>query len=347
MAYLTIDFDAYKKNLEFLGRIAGGVEKLFAVLKDNAYGHGIEEMAPLAAAIGIKQVVVKDIKEALKVKPFFQKVLILIEPHPQNSVIDNKLIYSACSIEAMKKFQKNTNIHLKIDTGMRRNGIKPKQIKEAFEIIKEKNLNLEGVFTHFYGADMIGSDYYVQKRMWQEVKTTCKNLNSSFGFKPLIFHSKNSAALLRDCKMDDEFARVGIASYGYTDLDISFGTFPLKPVLNLWAEKISTREINKNEKLGYGGCFKAPKDMIVSTYDVGYGDGFFRTDGKKELILNSGKKILGRLCMDCMSVESKEEKICVFDNVSHIAKHFNTISYEVLSRLSPFLKRVVIHQTSS
>ncbi len=343
MAYLAIDFDAYKHNIEILAKKADGIDKLIAVLKDNAYGHGLNEMSPLVAAVGIKQVVVKDINEAQQVAPFFQKVLILIEAHPQNAIVDERFIYSAISLEALNDFPTKTNIHLKIDTSMRRNGIKPSEIKKAFSVIQKRKLNLQGVFTHFYGSDMIGSDYYVQKKIWQDVKLTCKKLGTLFELKDLVFHSKNTAALLRDDDMDNELARVGIGSYGYVDLDKSFGNFNLKPVLSLWAEKLSTRELKKGDKLGYGGSFIAPQDMIVSTYDVGYGDGFFRTNETKQLSLKDGKKILGRLNMDCISLEGKNQKVCLFNDVSHIAKHFNTISYEILSHLSPFLKRVVTH----
>lgn len=343
MAYLTINFEAYKHNLQILSKKAGGVDKLFAVFKDNAYGHGLEEMSPLAAAVGIKRAVAKDIKEALKIKPFFQKVLILIEPYPENSIVHDKLIYTASDLSAIEKFNENTKIHLKVDTGMGRNGIMPKELKLAFETIKRRKLNLCGVFTHFYSADMVGSDFYVQEQIWKKVKNISIKLAKEFHFDKLEYHSKNSAALLRSNQIDDEFSRVGIATYGYTELHASLGVFDLKPVLSLWTQKLSTRTLNVGDKVGYGGCFVADKKMQISTYDIGYGDGFFRLDGKKSLKTQDNKRILGRLSMDCISIEGADKEVCIFSDVKKIAQHFETISYEILVKMSPFLKKIVIH----
>ncbi len=342
MAYITLDFDAYKHNLEFLASKVGGAEKLMAVLKDNAYGHGLEQMSPLAAACGVKRAVVKDVNEAKKVADFFEKVLILIEANPQNALQDDKLVYACDDLDAISIFPKHTNIHLKVDTGMGRNGVLPSELEEAFLLIKKHELKLEGVFTHFYGADMSGEDFYVQMQTYQQAKKTCKKLAQKFAFQDLIFHSRNSAATLRiKDDFDDDFARVGIASYGYTDIPQSIGEYPLKKVLSLWAEKICTKSLKKGDVVGYGAVFRAKEDMVVSSYDLGYGDGLFRQDGQDNLCVSNGKKILGRMSMDCFSLQGNEQKVCVFDDAFSWAKKHKTISYEILTSLSPFLKRIV------
>lgn len=342
MAYISLDFEAYRHNLEYLAKKVGDISKLMVVLKDNAYGHGLKEMAPLAAAVGVKRAVVKNIHEARVVAPFFEKVLILIEPNLSECVVHEKLIYSACELKALEIMPKNTIIHLKIDTNMSRNGIKIDELKRAFEIIVKKELKLEGVFTHFYAADILSADTFVQRELFEDVKKQCKALSKTYNLEIPYFHSCNSSALLRyEGEFKDDFARVGIASYGYSEIDRSIGSFDLKPVLALWANRVSSRNIKKGDKIGYGGTFLATKDMRVSTYDVGYGDGLFRLDGKKALHVKSKKPLLGRTSMDLISVEGDDEVICVFDDVSECAKVFETISYEVLTRLSPTLKRVV------
>lgn len=348
MAYIALDFDAYRQNLEFFGKKVGDISKVMAVLKDNAYGHGLKEMAPLAAACGIKRAVVKNSYEAGVVAAFFEKVLILIESNPSNAIVNEKFIYACDDLEAIKAFPKDTTIHLKVDTGMGRNGVMPNELETAFNLIKEKQLNLEGIFTHFYGADMLGSEFYVQNEYYKEIKFTCKELAKKLDLNPLYFHSRNSAASLRiNDDFDDDFIRVGIASYGYTELDKSFGEFGLKPVLSLWANRLSTRRLKPNDIVGYGGVFKAKEYMLVSSYDLGYGDGLFRQNGFDNLHVKDGKAILGRMSMDCFSLEGDEECVCVFDDVGEFAKHFGTISYEILTQLSPFLKRVVKPYTSS
>lgn len=342
MAYISLDFEAYRHNLEYLAQKTGDISKLMVVLKDNAYGHGLKEIAPLAVAVGIKRAVVKNLQEAQIVAPFFEKVLILIEPNPSQCMVHDKLIYSASELEALRKMPKHTTLHLKVDTGMSRNGIMVDEIEKAYEIIVKKELRLEGVFTHFYAADMVSTDTFVQKQLFKEIKERCKKLSFSYQMPLPLFHSCNSSGLLRhEGVFEDDFARVGIASYGYSEIDEHVAKFDLKPVLSLWANKISSREIQKGDKVGYGAVFVAKKSMQISAYDVGYGDGLFRLDGKRALHVKGRKPILGRISMDLISVEGDEEVICVFDDVRDWARAFRTISYEVLTRLSPFLKRVV------
>lgn len=344
MAHISLDFDAYRHNLEYLAQKAGDITKLMVVLKDNAYGHGLKEMAPLAAAVGVKRAVVKNLQEAQTVAPFFEKVLILIEPSPSECLVHDKLLYSVCELKALHVMPKNTALHVKVDTGMSRNGIMPNEIEETFSIIAKRELKLEGLFTHFYGADMISADMFVQKKKFEIIKEQAISLAQKYHLKIPFFHSCNSAGLLRhQGEFEDDFARVGIASYGYTEIDKNIVSFDLKPVLSLWADRVSTRHIRKGDKVGYGGTFEASEDMRVSSYDVGYGDGLFRLNGKRSLHVKSGKSILGRTSMDLISVVGGEESICVFDDVAEWAEVFETISYEVLTRLSPALKRVVVN----
>jgi len=133
----------------------------------------------------------------------------------------------------------------------------------------------------------------------------------------------------------------------------------LKPVLSLWAQKLSQRKLKKAQKVGYGGVFEAKEQMIVSTYDIGYGDGakeqmivstydigygdgFFRYDGLGDLKVAGGKNILGRVSMDSMSLQSSKNELCLFKDATNLAKYFNTITYEIITNLSPNIKRVVI-----
>lgn len=342
MAYILLDFDAYRHNLEYLIEKVGDVSKLMAVLKDNAYGHGLKEMSPLAAAVGIKRAVVKNIYEAGIAAPFFEKVLILVEPNPNECVVHDKLIYSACELRALECMPSNTCIHLKIDTGMSRNGIQVEELECAFETINKRNLNLEGVFTHFYGADSPSSGLFVQKNRYELIKARSLELASQYSMPKPFFHSYNSAALLRHKgEFTEDFARVGIASYGYTGIDKNIGSYPLKPVLSLWAQRVSTRVIQQGDIVGYGGIFEAKKKMVISSYDLGYGDGLFRSNGTKTLCVQNGKPFLGSTSMDIFSIEGDEEEVCVFDDVNRMAESFGTINYEIVTKLSPSLKRIV------
>ena len=337
MAYIKLNKKAFFHNLEIISKKAGAIEKVAIVLKDNAYGHGLLEIASLSSEFGLKKAVVRNRDEAKKIEDFFDYILILADIPKKR----DRFNYTINCLEDLKKFPKKSKVELKVDTGMHRNGIDINELDFAFKIIKEKELNLEGVFTHFRSADELSSELFWQDKNFEEVKKTVLNLVKKYGFKRPHFHSCNSAALFRFKNLKDDFARVGIGAYGYLELDKIFDYPDLKPVLSLWAKKLSTRALKKGQRVGYGAVFKANSNLIVSNYDVGYADGIFRG-----LKFTKDRNILGRVSMDNISVEGDEKEICIFDDAKKVAKSLNTISYEVLVKLSPSLKRIIINYES-
>jgi len=152
----------------------------------------------------------------------------------------------------------------------------------------------------------------------------------------LVFHSHNSAATERFGELADECVRVGIAAYGYAQFDESLG---LKRVASLWAHKVSGRVLKKGQCAGYGAKFCASEDMQIAVYDLGYGDGLLRYAGEGELKTAGGQRLLGKMSMDSFCCEDAGDKICVFDDASVWADFFGTISYDVLTKLSPSILR--------
>jgi len=333
MAYIKLNQKNLYYNLNQLSLKSGDKTKIAAVLKDNAYGHGIKEVAKMVNNYGLNQAVVMNNSEALDIKELFKNILILSDI-PKN--IQN-FSYAITEINQLKDIPKDIKIELKVDTGMHRNGILINQLKDAINIIKRKNLNLFGVFTHFKSADEFSSELAWQKSNFEDVKKIV--LNS--GFKPR-FHSHNTAALLRSNNFSENIARVGIGLYGYNEVPKIYNTPILKPILSLWANRVSTREVKKGQRIGYGGDFIAPKDMVVSTYNIGYGSGLFRGNSKKPLITAENLPILGRVSMDFISLESIKNEVCIFNNAQIVAKHFNTISYEITTALKGNLKREIV-----
>lgn len=342
MAHIEISQKNYEHNLSYLAKKAGGKDKLMAVLKDNAYGHDLELMAGLASDYGIQKAAVKNFSEAKRIANYFKEVLILAD-HPPSLLPPENISFAAHDLEGLRKFPKGSAVHLKLDTGMHRNGIIESQIKEAFSIVHSLDLRLRGVFTHFRSADEIGSEQYWQESNYKRYVYQIKELMQYHCLPMPNFHSCNSSALLRrSTPLWDDFARCGIASYGYTHINSSFGDFDLKPVMSLWAHKLSSRTLQKGDRIGYGGMYTLSDRAVVSTYDIGYGDGFFRHDGIKELVLDSGDIILGRVSMDSLAMFGDRQKVCLFKDAKVLAKHFNTIAYDVMTKLSPTVKRVLI-----
>lgn len=339
MSYIEINSSNFFHNLHLISKQIGSREKLFVVLKDNAYGHGLKLMAKLSQEFGIKKCAVKTVKEAKEIQKFFEYTLVLSDI-PKDKF--SNIAIAINDINSIKKIKKGSLVELKVDTGMHRNGINADDLEISLKLIKQKRLKLKGVYTHFRSADILSSEYFWQKKNFTEVKKRVKSLSKNLNIPLPYFHSHNSAAIFRNNNFDDDYARSGISIYGYHYLSKPLPCVDLKPVLSLWAQKLSQRELKKAQKVGYGGVFEAKEQMTVSTYDIGYGDGFFRYDGLGDLKVAEGKNILGRISMDSMSLESSKDKLCLFKDATSIANYFNTITYEIITNLSPNIKRVVI-----
>ena len=334
MAYIKINKANFFHNLNQIALKAGSKDKVAVVLKDNAYGHGIDIMAQLSSEFGIKQAVVISTDEAMQIRDYFDHILVL----NGSPIADDKLSFAIIDIDQLANIPKGSKIELKVDTGMHRNGILMDEIDEALQLIEDNKIDLFGVMTHFRSADEFGSELYWQQKNFDKIKQIVANR----GFEDVRFHSHNSAALLRSKSFDEDIARVGIAIYGYNELPKAFDEVELKPVLSLYAKRSSTRKLKKAQRVGYGGDFIADRDMVISTYDLGYGDGWMRGDSLNSYVTAEGLEILGRVSMDFISLESDRDEICVMDDAQKAAKHFGTISYEMTTMLSKDIERIVV-----
>ncbi len=327
-------------NLETISQKTGSKEKVAVVLKDNAYGHGLVEIAKLANEFGIKRAVVKTLDDALKIEKFFDFILILAEK--SFHTYSHTFHIALNSLDEIENIPENANVHIKVDTGMHRNGILPNQLEEAILGLSKRKIIISGVFTHHRGADELSTDFFWQRAVFSRVKSDVKRICEQLLLPIPEFHSCNSAALFRTANFDEAFARVGIATYGYLD-NAGIYKFPkLKPVMSLWASKISTRELKKGQSVGYGGKFTANEDMTVSTYDVGYGDGFLRLNERNSYTTPKGYKVLGKVSMDNLSLNCSDNEVCIFDDVTKLAEIHDTITYEITTTLNPYIEKEIV-----
>ncbi|MDD5373825.1 MAG: alanine racemase [Sulfurimonas sp.] len=339
MAYIILNKNNFFNNLDIIANRTKSVDKIALVLKDNAYGHGLLEMASMASEYGIKRAVVQTSKEADAIESFFDYILVLADI-PQNA--NSKTRYTINDLKSIYKFPSGAKVELKVDTGMHRNGIDMSELEEAFLQIKRAGLILEAVFTHHRSADELTSEWFWQKENFKRVKERAKVLANKFGFGELRFHSCNSASLFRESNFDEDMARVGIAAYGCLELPKSFDMQSFKPVLSLFAKKISQREIKAKQRIGYGGDGEVLKDCVVSNYDFGYGDGFLRVCAQNGYKTPQGIELVGRISMDNSSFLSENDEILVFDDARVAAKYAKTISYEILTSLKAEIKREIV-----
>ena len=340
MAKILLNKENLFYNFDVISNKTGSKEKVAVVLKDNAYGHGLIEIGTLASEYGIKKAVVRTIDDALKIEKLFDYILILAEKtfHTYSHTFHIALN----SLEDINKLPKNSNVHIKVDTGMHRNGILPEQIEEAFLGLSKREINVTGVFTHHKGADELSTNFFWQKAVFSSVKENVKRICEQLSLPIPAFHSCNSAALFRTSNFDESFARVGIATYGYLDNADIFKFPKLKPVMSLWANKLSSRILKKGQSTGYGGKYIAEENIVISTYDIGYGDGFLRLNERKSYTTPKGYKVLGRVSMDNLCLNTDDEKICIFDDVNALAQVHDTITYEITTTLNPNIEKEIV-----
>ncbi len=330
MAYITLNKNNFFYNLDIIAKQTKSKDKIALVLKDNAYGHGLMEMATLANEYGIKNAVVQTDEEAQRIHTLFEYILVLADIP---KVPDVKVCYTINDMHVIEKFPKGTRVELKVNTGMNRNGVEISELDSAFEAIKKQGLKLDGVFTHHGCADELNAFYELQCDTFQKVKQASP--------KGMRFHSCNSAALFRTKDFNEDMVRVGIAAYGCMELPQEISNIELKPVLSLYANRNSLRILPKGSHIGYGAKYVTDKESVVSNYDFGYGDGFFRACSNK-YVTPEGVQLVGTISMDNASFLSDKETLLIFNDARTLSKLVGTISYELLTSLKPNIARNVI-----
>ncbi len=338
MAYITLDKQHFFNNLDIIAKQTKSRDKIALVLKDNAYGHGLCEMASLAKEYGLTKAVVQLESEAVQIKDFFEYILILADTPKSPS---EKFYYTVNELQMIEKFPQSTQIELKVNTGMNRNGIEMDELEDALVMIKKCNLQLRAIFTHHGCADEENGFYEMQKKNFEHLKLKAEVLLRELEMPQVVFHSSNSAALFREQDCDGDMARVGIAAYGLLELPFVTEAKKLQAVLALYASKLSTRKVKRGSCIGYGASVTMQEDALVSNYDFGYGAGFLR-GCSNSYITPEGVNLVGRISMDNASFVSDLDELLIFNDASQLAKYVETISYEVLTSLKPHLKRKII-----
>lgn len=334
MGTIKLSREAFIHNLDIIAHQIGGKDKIAVVLKDNAYGHGAVMIAQAAAQYGIKQAVVRLEREADEISEFFDNILILGD-YPTKS--SSTYSYVINSIEAIETFAAGSRVELKIDTGMHRNGIDMSEFEEAFRAMSEKGLVCTGVMSHLRASDTLSSEWFWQRRKFDEVKVKASALAKKYGWK-LQFHLSNSGGTFRSSTCTDDMVRVGIALYGCLEMERTLPQPDLKPVLSLWGDRVATRTLKKGERVGYNGIYEALNDEVVSTYDLGYANGLDRLASNR-YTTPEGVALRGRISMDNAAFASDKDELLIFDDANHYARAVGTIGYEILACLDKDLKR--------
>lgn len=351
---LLDNFKAYQRQYPHLF--------LAPVLKSNAYGHGILQIARILDKEPVAFFVLDSLYEAMILRHDGRKSPILVIGYTSPENINNsKLSDVAFTITSLEQLQEIAHIiktkkqfHLKIDTGMHRQGILPEQINDAIRIIKASpRINLKGICSHFADADNINADFTkLQIAQWEKSVFPFKQNFPNLKF----FHISATTGVPYSGQIFANVARLGMGLYG---IDTSSLTkLNLKPVLQMRSVISSLKNISAGECVGYNITYKAPKPIRIATVPAGYFEGVDRRLANCGFFKIAGRycPIVGKISMNITSIditslpETKfgDSVIIISDNqndpnsTEQMAKLAGITPYEILVRVPQHLRRTVI-----
>jgi len=359
-AYVEVDLAKLKKNLQNeLNSVPEGT-KVFAVVKANAYGHGLIKVAKMELEYGATGLCVATLDEGLELRDSGVEAPILvlgIVPVEYAKVAARANIsLTVGSLDWLKVAVQlrttNLRVHLAVDSGMGRIGFQEKaDLIEACNFLNEHKEAFipEGLFTHFATADSPDEKYFEK-----QVKRF-KEMQSDLPIKFTYVHCANSATALWHQELATNVIRDGIALYGLnpSGTDITKLPYKLEPALSLYSELVFVKKVKAGESIGYGATYTSDKDEWIGTVPVGYADGWLRRMQGSEVLINGQRcQNVGRICMDQFMVRLPGElpvgtKVTLIGKdgddeitATDAAQYAGTINYEILCCLNERLPRV-------
>lgn len=322
-AYITVDLDVIGENIRNMQKRMHPGTGMLAVIKADGYGHGSVMLAKaLSAMEGIKGFAVATYEEAEELIAAGISLPILILgytfPYSYEAMIRDEIrpaVFREDTLEQLSeaavKLQKNVKVHIKVDTGMTRIGIRPDEsglefVKKASEL---QGIEIEGIFTHFARADE--TDKTKAEKQLTCFRQFVTQAEEVLGRTIPVKHCSNSAGILEMPEANMDLVRAGIALYGlWPSEEVSREAVPLKPALSFYSHVVYIKDVEAGREISYGGIFTAPKKMRVATVPIGYADGYPRALSNKGSVLIRGCfcPILGRVCMDQFMVDVTEVK---------------------------------------
>lgn len=367
-AWIELNKKNLHKNINTLSALLPPGCQLMPAVKANGYGHGAILIAKELSRCGITAFCVAAVKEGIELRRngIKGRILVLGYTHPEQfallrryHLIQTVVDYSYANV--LNAYGKKIKVHLKIDTGMHRLGVRHEKIAELCNIFECKNLLIDGAYTHLCADETTSPiDTKFTLAQGKAFYDVIEQLERRGYHCPKV-HLQASYGLLNYPALAGNYARIGIALYGvlsnHADLDCC--TAKLYPVLSVKARVASIRDLFAGEAAGYGLQYVAAQDSKIAALTIGYADGLPRALSGgvgKVLIKGHQAPIIGRICMDQTLVDitnipnvrqgdiaviigkSGEYEITAYD----IAEQAGTITNEVLSRLGTRLYRMMI-----
>lgn len=362
---IEIDLMAVRHNFNVLNRLLKSTgARIMAVLKSDAYGHGLVEVGKALESAGVWGFSVSEVEEAVSLRKEGITAPILfmsgLPPGAENEVLALDLIPGVTEVSSLNTLErvaavrdKTCRVHLKVDTGMGRLGFSP---DELYKVVKElrqwPHLCFEGLYSHLSSAD----DPLDPFNTFQLDKfASLLNQVKGMGWKPITVHLANSAGLIHFPSAHYDLVRSGLAIYGaYPGLESQKG-IELRPVMSFHSKIVSVRNLAKGSPVSYGHGFYTKRSSRIAVVPVGYDDGYLRSMSNRSSVLIRGRRcpVVGNICMKAFMVDVSmidavtpgEEAVLMgkqgdeIITAEDLARWGGTISYELLCLLGSRNKR--------
>ncbi len=368
--WIEIDAQALEHNYRIFRSVIKPKTQLMAVVKSNAYGHGLLDFSRAIEKLGVDWLGVDSVIEGIKLRKEGVQTPILVLGHtlsenfPQAAEYDISLTIS--SLEQLLKINSwKLKIHLKIDTGMHRQGFFVEKIDEVINLLRSKikdqrsNISIEGVYTHLANAKN-PSFFKDTRKQLKDFNTVLKMLKEA-GYKPMA-HAAATGGTLIFPEAHYDLVRVGIGFYGLWPSQETEAVYKekilLKPILS-WKTMVSeVKELKEAGRVGYDFTESVSAGTRLAVCPVGYWHGYPRALSSVGQVLARGKKarVVGRVSMDMIVIDvTRIKNVKAGDVVTligrdgkeeigahELAELAGTINYELVTRLNPLIKRVLI-----
>ena len=348
--YVQIDLQNIKENVQKIIKKYSNYKYYFGVVKADCYGH--DDVKTVKAIIdgGCNYLCVATLEEALEIRKKIEDIPILCLGVILKDYIDicktKNITVTIPSLEYVKKLKneniENLKVHIKINTGMNRLGIKEsEELKEVYKILEKKKANIEGIYTHIYEANN-KQKYDIQIEKYEEL---LENIPKE---RIPIIHTSASEAMSNYNKIDDvNGCRLGIIMYGFTENK----ELNLKSTFSLKSQIIQINNLKPGETVGYNGKYIAKENEKIAVVSIGYADGILRKNTGRTVFINEKEyKIVGNICMDMLFVKIDDtvklyDTVEILKDIEHIesvAKYLDTIPYEVMCSIGKRVPRKYI-----
>ncbi len=377
--WIEISEEAFASNLDFFKKIIPEKTELAVVVKSNAYGHGLKEIAELAEKNGIQSYCVHTLEEALLLREWGQSNNVLIlGPVPLGSlseVIKNSfrlVFYDPDILDVLNRIavdmDQSAHIHMKLETGTYRQGINPEDVELFLEKLKKTpRIILEGVYTHFANIEDTTDHSYAlsQLKRFKDISTRIQQ-----AYPHIKKHTACSAAALLFSETHFDMVRLGISMYGLWPSRETFVSFKinhsqkgedvLRPILSWKARVGQVKSVPANQFIGYGCSYQTTRETQLAVLPIGYADGYSRGLSNQAFVLLHGRRapVRGRICMnlimvditDIPDVRPGDEAVLIGKQgteiltVDQLASLAGTINYEFITHLNSLIPRIITNQ---